>query len=101
MFTPGATIPWSAIGPPWLENDAIVSVLSTAPTAIVLLTHAGATTPEVPEFPDAATTVTPAATALLMELVRLGKTESQFGSVIEIGPVPRLMLITLAPLAVE
>jgi hypothetical protein len=57
-------MPWSANGPPVLEKEAIVSVLPTAPTVIVLLMHPGAPTPDDPEFPAAATTVTPAATAL-------------------------------------
>jgi hypothetical protein len=72
MLTPGATIPWSANGPPVLENDAIVLVLSTAPTVMVLLMQPGAPTPDDPEFPAAATTVSPAATALFTAEVRLG-----------------------------
>lgn len=78
MLTPGAAIPWSATGPPRLEKDAIVSALSTAATVMVLLMHPGAPTPFVPELPAAATTETPAATALLIALVMLGMELSQF-----------------------
>jgi hypothetical protein len=62
-----------------------------------LLMQAGASTPCAPSFPAAATTETPAATALLTAVVKLGMAVSQFGCVVEIGLVPKLILMTLAP----
>jgi len=62
--------------------------------------HPGAPTPWFPEFPAAATTVTPDATALFIAVVKLGIAVSQFGCVVARGLVPKLMLITLALLAI-
>ena len=58
-----------------------MSLSLTAATAIVLLMHAGNPTPEVPELPAAATTVTPLETALFTALVILGYQPSQFDAV--------------------
>ncbi len=43
--------------------------------------HPGAPTPLFPSFPEAATTVTPDATAVLIAVVKLGMAVSQFGTI--------------------
>jgi hypothetical protein len=85
---------------PTLEKEAGESLWSTAPTAITLLMQPGAVSPCVPRFPAELTTVTPAETALLIAVVRLGIQLSQLGSVPPLSAaerLPMLMLMTWAP----